>query len=405
MNIKKYSKISVDGESVLLYIQDIQQSTGRRKIPHEYPNQDGAYWEDMGALPVIYNVNAYISDIDSLIIATRLTNLYQLCKNAEKAGVFRHPDFGDVDVVIKEVNIQNNSQADVSGSVFNLTLCEQKEEVLPLETYNAGGMLAFLRNTFNDIKRSEFVGNVKKGINAINDTIAVAEEANNFFGEAIGYASGITDGLSALKNQLSRFNANIANLIQTPDKLFNNLKAIGDGFLLFTEDYKNGFEINASCFSRDPTFLKNGAEVMQKKEPLNIINNEAKVNQRLIDSYYQIVFFFNMCQTSVLVDYRTQDEIRKYINLIQQAFSILSQDGVDNDLLDIVMQTYTATNEHLTTQSLLLPTVRQVEVKNLDIYTISFRYYGNITRVDEIVKMNNIIDVSSISGVINLLSF
>lgn len=94
---------------------EIQSSAGRRVILHEYPNSDQRFVEDIGQIPPIFQIEAFVHGINYLARAQAL----EVALNEEGAGELILPTFGTVTAHALPYSKESN-QTGIGEVIFRL---------------------------------------------------------------------------------------------------------------------------------------------------------------------------------------------------------------------------------------------------------------------------------------------
>jgi prophage DNA circulation protein len=109
-------------------------------------------------------------------------------------------------------------------------------------------------------------------------------------------------------------------------------------------------------------------------------------------------------QAAALKDYTNVEQIVSIKDTLNTSFYNLPQDIIP-DAYDTVLNARSETRKVLDDKTLTLPKIINVQVNQQPVSAIAYKYYGDLSRVDQIVALNNIKNPSSVSGNLKILSF
>ena len=87
-------------------MQDSDSGFGRKTIRHDYPGRDDPYYEDLGAAPQEFSLQAIITGENWLEQA----NAFETALKQKGPGTLRHPFYGELAVLVTEARRQDSTE-------------------------------------------------------------------------------------------------------------------------------------------------------------------------------------------------------------------------------------------------------------------------------------------------------
>lgn len=305
---------------------------GKRHISHEYPNSSRRHIEDLGSIPPIFTVAAFVHGVDYLKKAAELSEAL----HEDGPGVLSLPDFGTHSVFAMPFT-KRASQRRVGEIEFSLTFYTGTDAVAPVQStagiedvFDAGDSAReSLKDNFEDIFQIP--------IERVSVETATADilGINDFTFDAI---KDIATDLSDLTNIKERITAGIVNLIKDPIQLSNSLFSVDGLFQATSLAVSPGFPGIRAALTIASIGLN--ATLWPETTAIRIKRNENRKNS------------YNSCQIAGLVmayeqaagtDYSTQEEVVDTRALIESEYSRLIQGSTENfELVQSMVETRNA---------------------------------------------------------------
>ncbi len=373
---------------------------GRKYSKKEYPNRDDQNIQDLGLRPRSYEINIIInaSSPDNYIAAKEaLLNTLEL----GGSGTLVHPLFGSIPnmsvldwtlvedmamlgegkiVVIFEPDASNGIPTQAALSLSSLTEF--------LEIVNNNAATAFVDQY---VVNNSLFGVATTAISKTEEIVEAIRESVSFIGET-------TINISSLTQQLEDLETNVNVLIQNPTGLATSLQdAFEDMWNVFTSpsDNLNAFENMFDTGSDDVVVTTVGGPGVR-----TINTNNAALN--VISNTNILTGAYN---SAVQIENTTVSEVDAIAERLDDQYDVLIEDptvdpALKADIIDARVLVVAFLNQ-----------LRLIAAEEVDVYVqtqpariISFNYYNDSTRGDEIASINMQPDLSFISGDITILS-
>lgn len=369
---------------------------GRKDVLHSFPQSDKQNIEDLGLLPRNFTLPAIINEPD--YINKRDTLLRALEEGG--AGVLIHPSFGRIENIFARSFTGNEDFTRLGDTTFTIVFDVSDTDGLP--TQASTGVSEVSQNS--DI--------VNRGIEIdIGSIFSVTNSFPRNFLSAQLQQLRIIDtllnnvrSLTATPVQINSFNAkvvdynsNINSLITEPTELAAVMSSV---FLdipgLYTEP-KEQVTVLSQFFvfgDDDEPINQTTAGRIERKRNQDIINDSVK-GFSLTQSYV----------SAAQINFSTVEEIEDTANILETGFqSVKSAGALSTETLGNLEDLRTITQRLFDEQKLTANQIINVNTQKLPSRVIAYQYYGESDLGNNIALLNNSINVSGISGDIDILT-
>ena len=394
---------------------DESVESGKKTVTHEYPNSDRRYTEELGTMPEIFHMTILIHG--SISERIKFENVLK-----EKGpGVLIHPIYGTINGVVATTYGVSSDLSRVGEFRYNVTFevtstltQPSQERIGKIAVYDAAqssrdniqdtlGKLykpPISIKEFTDVRKSTLDifttlrNNTNKIINPIQESAA---EFNAIVDKSIRYVNNIIQSAESLKQTFGSIYSSILNIVNTPDQLESYWKSLVnygkaltiprtstlDSNTTYRKQAKNNLSLldqvvvmNSVVSLPESIVSKNQLTTEEIIVDRNYINREFDENvNNIFDYYYNDIFYNDLL--FIVNDQQTRDQLillKNYINIVMN-------DKIQNSWKIRVV------NTNLTSFSLL-----------------SYRYYGNIDYLDDIINLNKDKNSSAFRNDVNILS-
>ena len=388
---------SYDGHPIVF--EDASTKGGRKYSKKEYPNRDDQNMQDLGLRPRSYSltivVNAsspdnYFEERDALLAVLE----------KEGSATLVHPLYGSIkNMVAPDWDIVEESGRLGEGKI-SVTFEPDSDSGIPVNAQETlSGVLALLADANNAIADA-----LESGYEIKNNVFGVATSAlknvNNFVDnitEATSFVGTVTADASGLALQLADIQSDVNSLIQNPTQMTTSMLDV--------------FQTTWGLFSSEEDSLKSfeklfdyGSDVVEfdysSRAITTIKNNNAQFrnfsNGNALTGAYK---------AAIQIENSTVEGIDTISTRLDAQYEIVI---TDPDLTvaakNAIMDARVAVIDYLNVLRLTAAEVVDVYVQVQPARLVSFSYYNDSTRADEIIELNGQPDLSFVSGDIQILS-
>lgn len=366
--------------NVTFYFISSNYTGGHKSVTHKYVGSDKSFNEQLGLQPKEFDLSIVISGSDYLVRKQALISALE----ESGTGVLTLPLFGQLLVKPKTWNFSENISK-FGLLEGNITFIEDTNTINPnistilrdfisnIKKQINPSIIAFFKDNFNSLENNSlaFFGALFKAQSIINEFNLIKNNIGRY-----------TDRLNIFKSKVKDLNNNIAFNIKNPEVFANNLSNI------FT-DYENLFVDQKQQFSNLTNFYNfgdNDTKFKSNSSNSKVIEN----NNNLINTTVQSLAFVSSLLISTKIDYDNDLEVNDYKDTIETQFEKLNNNNeidftLKNDLSNMKIETFRYL-DNLQVDRVILVVLK----KYLTVEQISYIYYGNLDRAEDIYKLNNL---------------
>ena len=399
-DITKLNQSSFRG--IPFYTREEDFSSGQRLTDHKFIN-GGTLTESNGIESGVIKVIGYIGGDDYL---TQKDALIEAFKNIE-SGILVDKFYGTLDVYVQKYSIKESikkfGQADIEIT-FKLAVNEVIEESTIVYTADVRAeAIANFTNEFDNKIGAELVDEVSNDIidfwKSTEDTVKFVSDANE----------EIKDIKTEVARTISRVKTNILDvesLAQDIERTWTSFDGITNTDLFGVEEQKS--------------FTNNLRETIEQSTATAGTTNEAeKIANRQTQTYINTVIA-GLTQTSINnlenVDFKTGDDFGSVKDDVLTIFIYLEEDiefTIDSEIDEIVYKQNLLDKYHLSRREFIqfytqkysgLQSLKDNDIiATTDALNLTMIKYNDISRVEQVLVNNDIVDPIFISGNILLL--
>lgn len=220
--------------------------------------------------------------------------------------------------------------------------------------------------------------------NLIDSAVASVTEKVSIFEDVSNFATGALNKIGEYRGKLKGIVDSVASLIHKPAEFKNKILGIIGGFVAIYATARGAYEAakNIKTFFRDIT------------DSLSIFKQQEVINSNVIGNTSNIVKAAILVGLVPSISFESMDDVKEAQAVIDETLDAIT----DND--DLVRSVKNDISNYV--QSLDLPNVVEIEVFQKPLLMLSYELYGTIDRVDQLKKLNNLIEDDNVSGIIKV---
>ena len=366
---------------------------GRKTQTFEYPNKKYRYVEDLGENLRTFDIEAVVSGDDDYLLRREALILALQVKGI---GVLTHPFYGMVFVVVKNYTVSENLTK-LGECSFKITFEEARQNIFPVSgdeslatiegiinealpyveaAFVTQFSLSFKHNTSDAAEKSDKLNN------SLQPSQAVTTE-NNVYNDFVSKSNNF----SANKYKLMQNNTTFVSAISDLLDAYNNLGNTSDvSYLLNSSVYYFG--------SDDITVQGTTAERTQR-----ILNR--KIYNNYVNAYLLMNLYINALQITYLDDQQIKT---KEIDLEEKYQYLINNNILGSDVLQRLETLRTSVTKFYKQLKTNISKIITVNVPKTPLTVLLYRYYAAFDNEDEIIALNDLNNVTQISGDIKILT-
>lgn len=385
---EKYVSASFRG--VVFFFRSESSQEGRKTVSHDFVGSDRRFVEDLGQLPPIFTLDAFVSGPDAFIKRDDLRRVL----DTPGSGILSHPVRGNVEVTAKAYSVRSTNTA-IGRIDFSLTFETSTivdEPTVGLATPSTLGNLA---DTTRDVVET-----------VANNTYALPTD-NGFVDEIFGVNVGAGEGLGRISASIDDLNvreiidpiirtltesralvSNPASLFDLIKTVFRSVSGLGDlqHYLFLLETVLNIPSITGDTVRRNKRINAYGALV----------------------SSYQVNALIGAYQAATAVDYDTVPDLEQAEVLLSDAFNDVVEMPVagsivtDPDVAANLLQMRSLAADLFDEKEQLAWKVESFDPAEFGFAATTYRLYGSLDNLDLIKRLNPGVNASNPEGTIQV---
>ena len=380
---------------------------GRKVAIKQFPNRDTQSVEDLGLIPRKYSLELIVSDLaetdyfsyrDSLIAALE----------SKGPGELIHPLYGRIENVVAVSYVINETFSAFGDAVISANFEINDSTGIPEATGNIKTEIQFANNSVLDavnldikdnfLVSNKFVGNFSSAVDKVNGIIDKASDATAFIGEA-------SDRINTFSAEIGELAANVNQLVNDPLQLASAITGLMESVNGLYATARSTFDTLTGFFgfgSDDDAIKQDTAGRIER------LNNQKTLNNAIAASSLGYAYLA-MSQ----IDFDTTEEIEAFASQLDDQYDLVINGAIpDEDVAGGLSQDVKDAITDMRVKTLAAIDQTQFDASQvLTVYTVpttarvlAFNYYGNDTQGEKIINLNDIHDVSFVSGDVKVLT-
>lgn len=369
-------------------------TAGRAKIKHEFANSNKNNIEDQGGIPRVYQLTAIITGEDYEIQRDKLLKAIE----SAGAGVLIHPFYGRVENVVAMPVTYSESMRRLGRVEIPITFEISDSEGIPAVTQRSSSNISNLKDSLITATTDDFA-NKYEVTNSFTGNFQAAQEKTAEFAGAVSEAVTLrTAGnkVAEYRAALDTFSRNINTITGSPSALASSVTALVNGI---SQLYDTAEETIDSV-RRLTNFGTTDADSVATTAGLI----ERKRNNRAFNDAVQATALGVSYESATLAEYRTVEDIDTVSRSLEAVYARLKSSDMNQASLNALDEIRTATNQLLSEQKLSAASIVQVETVSRPVRLLSFDYYGESARAEELIGINGDVNTSYYEGEVGVLT-
>jgi hypothetical protein len=366
---------------------------GRKTHTFEYPNKKYRFVEDLGENLRTFDIEAIITgDDDYLIRREALVLVLQM----EGKGILTHPFYGMVPVTVKDYTVSENLTS-LGECSFKITFEESQLDIFPVSAEGSLGTIASIANEIapyaagflatglsNSFKHN--IVDTGKKCDALNNSLQPTKPvvlADNAWNDFSVKSKDFRENKYLLLQNNVNFEVAVSDLLDS----YNNLGQTANASYL----------LNASAYY----FGSNDIPVKQTTAE----RVERVTNRKVYNSYVNTKLLMAMYLNAVEMEYLDDQQIeQKQIDLEEKYQYLMKNNVLTADVLRRLEVLRNSVKKYFNDLNVNVSKVININTPKIPLSVLLYQYYAGFDNEDEIIALNNIIDVTQISGDIKILT-
>ncbi len=393
MSLDNYQSASFRGIPFL--VGDLDTGGGRKDITHEYPNSDRRTNEDLGLLQKTFTIRGLVQTQDDFTDRDRLIEALE----QNGAGELIHPTFGTLQVSAKPYSLSETIR-EVGIARFTMIFERTQSPVFPRQTSVKPSLIKSQADTVID------------GVTIdVTDTFEVATNSTSNYNAALIKLQGIGNRfniigqtVTAVTSTINSFTATVTSFVNgitanifAPAQLADSIKDIFLQFDTLAPNIKDQFELAKQLFdfgSNDSVVSTTTVARQQRADNQQILN-DAMSCQALALAY----------NNAANIPYSNELEINEVRQSLEDEYQRLIEDtNLSNNTINDLTELRNSSRLFFEDIEITVPKIRNINTNTIPMSMLAYQYYGSTDNAEDLIELNNTIDVSFISGEVQILT-
>lgn len=380
-------------------------SGGRRGAVKRFPNSDRQLVEDLGKVPREFVLSGVVSarrDSQGGVIQSYEQARDSLLEALEKkgTGVLLHPFYGRLEsLVVRTYSLSENTTR-LGDSPIEITFAVSDTTGLPRAQKSVVGEVSAANDLVVKAAKasvaenfgvtSSFTGNFQHAMNKVSSVVSAVDAA-------VKPAAVLASELDPFKYELGELSGSVASLVKAPVSLADSIAGL---FSTVSGLYATA-TATFDAFARLFDFGDEDEEIL----PTTAGRVERRANRDAVNSAVQALALGYAYRSGAFRSFETTDEIDAVSGTLEDQYQKLASSGIlDSSVGEKLSLERISTIRYFEEQRITRPQVIVVRTELTSARLMAFRYYGSSELGDTIAKLNGLLDSSTMSGLVEILS-
>lgn len=379
--------------SIPFLLNSIQTTQGRKTVTHEYPNQKARFVEDLGQNLRTFEVDGTLTGDILYSVEKRLL---ENTLNEAGIGIFRHPFLGDINVVVTSFSITEDMTT-LGEASLKITFEESTANIFPKQAGDNISRINELVEDLSDIVDGYVANNFTTNY---GDNIADASNVLGDFLTNVGQlgsrANTDQDDLNQFFGQIQQMTDNLFPIISNSTDLSSNLSNTLFLYDNLGTDASKRLDLNSNLF---------GFGSDQVDFPTDTtISIERQKNRDTLDGCINGKSLINAYNAAAQRTYLNDQELASTEEQLEANYQIfISDNNFTESMLADLEEIRNQVNIFFLNLKITVDKIITVITKPIALTVLTYQYYGNLDKREEILELNDIYDPSLLSGDVKIL--
>jgi prophage DNA circulation protein len=381
---------------------------GRKFAKKEFPNRDTQTIDDLGLRPRAYTLQIVVAPRTTVSGGVTLTQQdyfnYRdslLAAIEDKGpGELIHPLYGRVPNVVATTYALSEDFTDFGRSRITVTFEVSNDTGVPRETITALSQLTQANEavtaavntdvTENYEVSTKFKGNFGDAADKITQIVNSTIDATSFLGAE-------ADKINEFNSFIGELSADVNTLVLAPSELatsINNIFSNVDGLFGTVENTAKAFNGLFGFGGNDESAVTPTTAGLEQRQQNRAVLNGAINAQALGYAYINVsqIVFDNVREVEAAADE------------LEVQYQSVVESGSSNEVISAITDMRVIVQQFFDEQKTTVKQIVSVYTNTIPARVLSYQYYGESESADEIIGLNNISDVSFVSGDVEILT-
>jgi len=379
----------------------VDVSTIKGGIKHDvkqYPNRNTQSVEPLGLSPRNYSLDCVVSDRQAMdYFAYKRLLLSRIESN--DPGQLIHPIDGRIDSVYAVSYSMDEDLSNFGKTTIKIDFQVDNNTGIPQSIANVTSQIASKNEVVKEAVKNDITINFTvsdKFKNNFSEAVSKVESVVDSVRSAISFVSDTSDSIDQFTADINDFADNAKVLVKDSSGLADEFKKTYEGLDQLYSDAQTRFDVIRKLFGF-------GADDITIN-PTTAALTERKSNNDLLNGSMSAASLSSAYLAATQIDYQTTDQIKDTTDSLDDQYDSVLLSSVDQSVKDAITDMRVSVLDALNEVSVTTPRVITVDTVPTTARLLAFDYYGNDDNGQTIIDLNDIADVSFISGSIDLVT-
>lgn len=377
------------------------RSGGRKTVIHEFPNSDKRFVEDLGLNNPTFTIAAVIKGEN---YTQKKKDLIFILDQAG-LGQLVHPFYGSINCVALSYSLSELT-TELGQANFSITFAKSDLNTSP--------------NAITDSISQIY----SQTTNAIN---SVEQQVENVYAVSNNYQQNFSDAQSQLDDLGDLFETSTTQFNSNPTTLptfTSSLVQYQDSTIALVSDPSGMSSSITNLFSQMNDLSDDGQSTVDLMnnffnfgdDNTTIVDNTPQRHQRIVNramisglvQYNSLAYAY---QNATLINYLTINDINTIFELLEAQYQkVLDNQYLNDDVITNLTDLRILTLNYLNSQQISVYKITDITTNSIPITVLTYQYYGDNSvtvwepLVKDLVDLNNLENVSFVSGTVSILT-
>lgn len=370
---------------------------GRKTATHEFVNANHRNVEDLGLLGKAFSVTAiihgdnYFAKRDVLIAAL----------DQGGSGTLVHPFYGSIEVVAKPYSISEDMR-NLGEAVFDLLFEAQDNKILPQETGDNSAVIRQQADGVVDLTQTKTADNYSVA-DGNAESYANSEALLDDLTSTLDNVS-INNTTNDYNSAVNSFDDNKISNISDPTALAASISSVISAANDISTDPQTQIDNMAALLGFNSTSEFIDIDINVGNE-ISAQLAEIVINQRILTEQINVSALSYAYRNIIDIEFFNVDQLDAELNRLEDEFqNYVESTGIDADILHELQLLRANVEKFLDLERVSVSKLIDINIKEMPIQVLGYLLYGDDSKTEELVDINDIADVSHVSGDVKALS-
>jgi prophage DNA circulation protein len=374
----------------------VRESGGQKIITHEFVNSNHRVIESQGILNPTYSVTALLEGEDYV---ARKESLIKAMQKAG-SGEFMHPFEGRKTVHPIDYSVTQDEKS-LGQAIVELNFSSEVPDsnssaVTELTSISIKSQCAIVRTKLTGEFAANFTFKPKKDPFGLGKLLNAIGKLSRAIGAVLGKVTAVTDSINEVSSAVDGLSNDIGKLINTPSLLAGS-------FMNAMSSLTNAASTPLKALEAQRSLFK-GTDSPTTSTLASSRTSARDSSSQAISTLGKTAAVVEQASAISDIDFSLASDVQDVATNFNADYNALIETNIGQELRDSLDELNRIVQDYLKVKAENTPNTFTITTQPIPLQTLLYRYYGNADNIQLISNLNGIIDVSTVSGEIILVS-